>query len=187
MVKNPLASAGDIRDAGSIPWLGRCPGGGHGNPFQYSCLEKPMDRGAWWATVHRVTKSQTRLKQLGRHAQEKNWGKSLLGRYEGTNLLGARKYRDSGRISQTSLPVSTTCGRILEGGARRERQKDMLKSLEFFEGGKYQGVEAAQVNGMIKSSKRELKDDFLKNASEDLWSSDYDFTLGAEQVQLQGR
>ena len=135
VVKNPPASAGDKRDVGSIPGLGRCPGGGHGNPLQYSCLENPMDRGAWWATVHRVAKSQTRLKQLGRHTQEKNWGKSLLGRYEGTKSLGATKYRDSGRISQTSLPVSTTCGRILEGGARRERQKDMLKSLEFSEGG----------------------------------------------------
>ena len=54
-VKNPPANAGDIRDAGSIPRSGRCPGGGHGNPLQYSCLENPMDRGAWQATVHRVT------------------------------------------------------------------------------------------------------------------------------------
>ena len=58
-VKNPPANAGDIRDAGSIPRSGRCPGGGHGNPLQYSCLENPMDRGAWQATVHRVTESQT--------------------------------------------------------------------------------------------------------------------------------
>ena len=48
----------DIRDAGSIPGSGRSPGGGHGNPLQYSCLENPMDRGAWWARVHRVTQSQ---------------------------------------------------------------------------------------------------------------------------------
>ena len=60
--KNPPANAGDIRDMGSIPGLGRYPGGGHGNPFQYSCLEKPMDRGAWQATVNRVTKSQAQLK-----------------------------------------------------------------------------------------------------------------------------
>ena len=53
-----------VRDVGSIPGLGRFPGGGHGNPLQYSCLENPMDRGAWWATVHGVAKSQTRLKQL---------------------------------------------------------------------------------------------------------------------------
>ena len=63
VVKNSLASAGDIRDAGSIPATfsgsGRSPGGVHGNPPLYSCLENPMDRGAWWATVHRVAKSQT--------------------------------------------------------------------------------------------------------------------------------
>ena len=57
VVKNLPANAGDIRDAGSIPGLGRSPGGGQGNPFQYSCLKNPMDRGAWQATVHRVAKS----------------------------------------------------------------------------------------------------------------------------------
>ena len=66
-VKNPLANARDIRDEGLIPGSGRCPGGGHGSPLQYSCLEKPMDRGAWRATVHRVTKSQTRLKRQHTH------------------------------------------------------------------------------------------------------------------------
>ena len=59
VVKNPPANAGDIRDTVFIPGLGRSPGGGHGNPLQYSCLENPMDRGAWWATVHGVTKSWT--------------------------------------------------------------------------------------------------------------------------------
>ena len=54
----------DVRDAGSIPELGRSLGGMHGNPLQYSCLENPIDRGAWRATVHRVTKSQTQLKRL---------------------------------------------------------------------------------------------------------------------------
>ena len=54
VVRNPPANAGDIRDAGSIPGWGRSPGGGHGNPLQHSCLENPIDRGAWWATVHRV-------------------------------------------------------------------------------------------------------------------------------------
>ena len=48
MVKNPAANAGDVKDVGSIPGSGRSPGGGHGNPFQYSCLENPMDRGTWW-------------------------------------------------------------------------------------------------------------------------------------------
>ena len=61
MVKNLPANAGDIRDVGSIPGLGRYPGGGNGNPLQYSCLENPMDRGAWRATVHGVTKSWTGL------------------------------------------------------------------------------------------------------------------------------
>ena len=56
--KESACNAGDL---GSIPRSGRSPGGGHGNPLQYSCLENPMDGGAWWATVHRVTKNQTRL------------------------------------------------------------------------------------------------------------------------------
>ena len=61
VVKNPPANAGDIRDAG-----------GHGDTLQYSCLENPMDRGAWWAIVYMVTKSWTRLKRLGTHAIEGN-------------------------------------------------------------------------------------------------------------------
>ena len=67
-LKNLPANAGDIRDAGSVPGLGRSPGGGHGNPFQDSCLENPMDRGAWQAMVHRVVRSQTWLKQLSTRA-----------------------------------------------------------------------------------------------------------------------
>ena len=54
MVKNPPASAEDVRDKGSIPGSGKSPGGGHGNPLQYFCLENPMDGGAWWTTVHGV-------------------------------------------------------------------------------------------------------------------------------------
>jgi len=68
VVKNPLANAGNVRDMASIPGSGRSPGGRHGNPLQYSCLEHPIDRGAWRATLHRVAKSQTRLKQLSMHA-----------------------------------------------------------------------------------------------------------------------
>ena len=64
MVRNLPANAGDGGDLGLIPGSGISPGGDHGNPFQYSCLENPIDRGAWWSTVHRVAKSQTRLKQL---------------------------------------------------------------------------------------------------------------------------
>ena len=58
-VKNLLANAGDTGDSGSIPGLGRSLGEGKGNPLQYPCLENPRDRGAWWATVHGVTESQT--------------------------------------------------------------------------------------------------------------------------------
>ena len=61
VVKNP-ANAADVTEAGSIPGLGRSPGGGNGNPLQYSCVENPMDRGAWWATVHGTAESQTQLR-----------------------------------------------------------------------------------------------------------------------------
>ena len=64
MVKNLPVNAGDIRDTDSVPGSGRSPGGGNGNPLQYSCLENPTDRGAWQATVHGVAKSRSRLKQL---------------------------------------------------------------------------------------------------------------------------
>ena len=68
VVKKPPANAGDVRDTSSIPGLGKPPGGGHGNPLQFSCLENPMDRRVWWAMVQRVTKSQSWLKQLSTHA-----------------------------------------------------------------------------------------------------------------------
>ena len=63
MVKNPSVNSGDIKNAGSIPGLGKTPGGGHGNPLQYCCLENPMERGAWWAIVHRVAKSRAQLRR----------------------------------------------------------------------------------------------------------------------------
>ena len=62
VVKNSPANAEDIKDSGSIPGSGRSPGGGHGNPLQYSCLENPTDRGNWQTTVHKVAKGRTRLK-----------------------------------------------------------------------------------------------------------------------------
>ena len=62
VVKNPPANTGDIKDAGLIPGSRRSPGERHGNPLHYSCLENPMDRRVWWATVHEATKSQTGLK-----------------------------------------------------------------------------------------------------------------------------
>ena len=66
MVKNLPANAGDVRHW-FVPGSGRSPGGGHSNPLQYSCLENPMDRGAWWVTVRGVAKSRTSLKQLSTH------------------------------------------------------------------------------------------------------------------------
>ena len=71
VVKNPPTHAGDVRDASSIPGSGRSPGSGHSNPLQYSCLEKPMDKGIWWAIAHRVTKSLTQMKRLSAQALPK--------------------------------------------------------------------------------------------------------------------
>ena len=64
VIKNLPANAGDIRDVGSVPGLERSSWGGHGNPIQYSCLENPMGRGTWWATVHGVAKSRIQLKRF---------------------------------------------------------------------------------------------------------------------------
>ena len=64
VVKDPLTNAGDLRDSGSIPTSGMSPGVGNGNPLQYSSLENLMDRGAWWAIFHEITKSQKQLNQL---------------------------------------------------------------------------------------------------------------------------
>ena len=77
VVKNPPAHTREVRDIprGSVPWYGRSPGGGHGNPLQCSCLQNPMDRGAWWATVHGVAKSHTQPKWLSTytHTQSCLW------------------------------------------------------------------------------------------------------------------
>ena len=89
-------SACNARDEGSIPGSERSPGGGHGNPLQYSCLENPMDRGAWWATVHWVLQSWTRLKRLSMHACKElpeqdrgGWGKAVSKHWQGQEWLGA--------------------------------------------------------------------------------------------------
>ena len=71
------ASACDVGDLGLIPGLGRSPGEGNGNPLQYSCLENPMDRGAWRATVHGVTKSWTQLSDFT-HSRHMNHGLTLI-------------------------------------------------------------------------------------------------------------
>ena len=67
MVKNLPDSTGDVSDVGLITGSGRSPGGEHGNPLQYPCLENPTNRGVWWAIIHKVTNSQTGLKQLSMH------------------------------------------------------------------------------------------------------------------------
>ena len=69
MIKNLPASAADVRDVALLPGLGRSPGEGNSSPFQYPYLENHMDRGVWWATVHRVTKNWTQLKQLSTHTR----------------------------------------------------------------------------------------------------------------------
>ena len=81
--KEPACQCRRRKKNGSFPGWGRSPGGGHGNPLQYSCLEDPMGRGAWWATFHGVTKSQTQLRKKHLHvlcsytnyaSQTSNWG-----------------------------------------------------------------------------------------------------------------
>ena len=78
VVQNLPANARDIRDAGLIPGLGRSPGGGHGNPLQYSYLENPKDRGAWRAAVHRLTKSRTWLKRQHSHAHSRRYSRMYI-------------------------------------------------------------------------------------------------------------
>ena len=94
VVKNPPANAGEIRDEGSTPGSGRSPGGGHGNSLQCLCLENPMGRGAWQTTVHWISKSWIRLKQLSTHA------------HRGPYLINAELY-----TLQTHGP--TLCGHTL--------------------------------------------------------------------------
>ena len=79
VVKNPRANARDTRDSDLISGSGRSPGGGHGDPLQYSCLKNPMDRGAWQAMIHRVTKNWTRLKRLSMHACKANRSANMQG------------------------------------------------------------------------------------------------------------
>ena len=74
VVKNPPANAGDARHAGSIPGSGKSLGVGNGNPLQYTCMENSMDRGAWWAAVHGITKSWTRLKRLSSSSSSRALG-----------------------------------------------------------------------------------------------------------------
>ena len=108
VVKNPPADAGDTRDLGSIPGLRRSPGEGRGNPLQYSCLGNPMDRGAWWAIVHTIAKSQTRLSE---HTHEHN----------GNKLQQIRKYAQGILLNVKNRLENSTFSRLKTDRWRRGR------------------------------------------------------------------
>ena len=91
MEKNLPVNAGDRRDMGLIPGSGRSPGEGHGNPLQYSCLENPMDGGAWQVTVHRVAKSWTQLKRLSTQENLQIWNMPVM-RTDSLYLGGKRLF-----------------------------------------------------------------------------------------------
>ena len=96
-VKSLPANAGDIRDAGSIPGLERSPGGGNGNPLQYSCLENRMGRGAWQVIVHRVAKSRTRLKRLNTETHTRAFPGSSAGKESARSAGDPSSIPGSGR------------------------------------------------------------------------------------------
>ena len=103
VVKNPPASTGDVREASLIPGLARSPGGGHGNPLQYSCLENPRDRGAWRATVHRVAESDVTMQP-----NDNKYCKSTVLQYPSNQsisrkILKGRKQEKNTRIISNSL------------------------------------------------------------------------------------
>ena len=87
VVKKSPANAGGLKDLGLIPGWGRSPGGRPGNPLQYSCLENPMDRRAWWATVHRVSKSQIQLKRLSMQEPSISYQTTSPDNCQSTSLL----------------------------------------------------------------------------------------------------
>ena len=107
VVKSPPANAGDIRDMGSIPVLGRTPGEGNGNPLQYSCLENPMDKGAWQAIVYGVAKRETWLKRLSTRAHTdifttaSRWENSSARRALGNGVWNGRWTQREGFLKQS--------------------------------------------------------------------------------------
>ena len=109
-VKNPPASAGDIRDVGWTPRSGRSPRGGNGNSLQCSCLKNPMDRGAWQATVHRVAKSRTQLSDFARmhvyriHSSNTYIQHSLWARPYSEQLNTFHPHHDSTKWKSASFP-----------------------------------------------------------------------------------
>ena len=104
VVKNPSANAGDISGAGSTLGSGRSPGGGHDNPLQYSCLGNPMDRGAWRATVHGISKSGTQLKRLSTHADTHKTLRFCF--------LAFGNYQNEASTSGLLRPICDTCRRF---------------------------------------------------------------------------
>ena len=127
MVKNPPVNAGDLREAGSIPGSGRCPGGGHRNPPQDSCLEDPVDRGTWRATVHGVAKSQTRLKRLSRPTSYLKGNQEMhLGRSQYTKTQGGCDTGASWLPARTGLRGPRT--QSSEGPSHRHlRPQDLVR------------------------------------------------------------
>ena len=120
VVKNLPANAGDIRDSDSIPGSGRFPGGEHGNVLQYSCLENPMDRGAWWAILHRVTKSWTWLKWLSMHTNTQQifqwWKIESI----------SSKIRNKTRVPTLATIIQYSVGSPSHSNQRRKRNKRNL-------------------------------------------------------------
>ena len=130
VVKNPPASPGDVKDPGLIPGSGRSPGKGNGYPLQYSCLGNLMDRGAWRATVHMVTKSRTRLKRLNTHAQEvsrlgqeKQAISEVWGYWRTAGMLGAEadaQPRDRTGFQAPVTPAQLSRKRLSLGSSPRQ-------------------------------------------------------------------
>ena len=114
VVKNPPANAGDTGDVGSIPGLGRSPGGGHGNPLQYSCLENPMDRRAWWAAVHGVAK-ELDMTEATKHSQYIYITYSYILRSLAWRLWELPKSTLSASGLQSLLPTSPHCSGMGRG------------------------------------------------------------------------
>ena len=114
--KESACTAGNARDAGSTPGAGRSPGGGHGNPLQCSCLENPMDRGAWRATVHGVTKGRTQEMRQSAHA-----GLLLLGSFScfAANLIILKQKVWQASLLRASHPYSSP-ELSLESSARKK-------------------------------------------------------------------
>ena len=116
-VKDLPASAGNVRDAGSVPATRRSPEGGHGNPLQYSCLENPMKRGAWQALVHRTAKSWAWLKQRSTHT---------CGYYK-TTVSSLRKRNQGGKGSLTRATQKARAAR--EAQPRSPKNSRVSESL----------------------------------------------------------